>query len=1036
MMARQRVPSFLSSILLLSLSLLSVSGQYIQTPVAQRNSPNGRSVYLWRPTSRDRFQQVIDVHPYAVFLEYNCHYMTAICRNADNFYGSSRGLARGRYNTWFNFDFSTRKKSPRGRSQYRRSRSCPTGWVSSAGCPHSDQETVWRNDGAWWTTALAPPPDGLKFILAPLRVGRNTKKSGVYYTCDEFPAASWVEGGDGTGVPGNSPGGGASQTRCAAFQCRSGVKAEQNWQATAHRALRYELKRIINHLGIWPPGANKDMQVAQFYFRKSNSANGVAARVISYSNLKPQTVANTRPVSQAKRAEMTPDELRRWANTVTLEELEKLTGGTLSQHVIYSNESLWAAEDEDDESDRPWRELLHASFAAASNATNLRERNIVNSSPGHSVDSTKDADTLNPNPIVKRNVTVIHAPLVSNATMAAIERARKLVDKAIDESSKLNVARLASPLRNKYELKPGTVTGSLGSRQERDKDKDAAPVHPRLKITDEIADAAALVAEDDARHTRHNVTQRVWKEAAAASQSGSYWMEHIARKGSVPWGDDPGYKVYRNVVDYGAVGDGVTDDTKAINKAMQDGKRCGEKCNGSTTKNAIIYFPPGKYLISTTIEMPFGTQVIGDANNRPTLIASKRFIGLGVLSTDKYTGGGTGIDGLDQEWFVNTANFYRQLRNIRIDITDTRSSQKVACLHYQVAQATSIQNVELIAKPGTGQRGIFAENGSGGVMSDITFTGGGYGIYGGNQQFTAQRLTFNGCDVGVQVIWDWGWVWKSITMKNVKTGFKLLQQEKKPTAKSSKRDGKKSPNGNIGSISVIDSSFEGVGTAVLIAPPNSKPGTGSTGDVIEHVSFSSVDKAVADTSGATLLAPSAMVDHWALGPVYSSKATRSFSEGGKITGFQRDSDLIDERRNYFERQKPQYENSALGDFVHVKDFGAKGDGVTDDTAALQAALYASQGKVLFVDAGSYILTGTVTVPAGSKVVGETWSQLVATGKYFADASKPKVMLKVGNANEVGSIEMQDLIFTSRGPAPGLIMVEWNVRASSPGAAGL
>ena len=46
------------------------------------------------------------------------------------------------------------------------------------------------------------------------------------------------------------------------------------------------------------------------------------------------------------------------------------------------------------------------------------------------------------------------------------------------------------------------------------------------------------------------------------------------------------------------------------------------------------------------------------------------------------------------------------------------------------------------------------------------------------------------------------------------------------------------------------------------------------------------------------------------------------------------------------------------------------------------------------------------------------------------------MLKVGNANDVGSIEMQDLIFTSRGPAPGLIMVEWNVRASNPGAAGL
>lgn len=54
------------------------------------------------------------------------------------------------------------------------------------------------------------------------------------------------------------------------------------------------------------------------------------------------------------------------------------------------------------------------------------------------------------------------------------------------------------------------------------------------------------------------------------------------------------------------------DDTKAIKLAMNDGKRCAEKCNGSTLKNAIIYFPPGIYRVSSTIAMPFGTQVIGD----------------------------------------------------------------------------------------------------------------------------------------------------------------------------------------------------------------------------------------------------------------------------------------------------------------------------------------------------------------------------------------------------------------------------------------
>jgi polygalacturonase len=94
---------------------------------------------------------------------------------------------------------------------------------------------------------------------------------------------------------------------------------------------------------------------------------------------------------------------------------------------------------------------------------------------------------------------------------------------------------------------------------------------------------------------------------------------------------------------------------------------------------------------------------------------------------------------------------------------------------------------------------------------------------------------------------------------------------------------------------------------------------------------------------------------------------------------------LDSQGAYFERAKPQYEDQPLTAFVHVKDFGAKGDGSTDDTAAFQTPLYASLGKILFVDAGSYILISTVTIPSGAKIVGETWSQLVASGSYFEDA---------------------------------------------------
>lgn len=46
------------------------------------------------------------------------------------------------------------------------------------------------------------------------------------------------------------------------------------------------------------------------------------------------------------------------------------------------------------------------------------------------------------------------------------------------------------------------------------------------------------------------------------------------------------------------------------------------------------------------------------------------------------------------------------------------------------------------------------------------------------------------------------------------------------------------------------------------------------------------------------------------------------------------------------------------------------------------------------------------------------------------------MLQVGKPGDVGAVEMQDLIFTTVGPTPGAILVEWNIKADSPGSAGL
>jgi hypothetical protein len=60
--------------------------------------------------------------------------------------------------------------------------------------------------------------------------------------------------------------------------------------------------------------------------------------------------------------------------------------------------------------------------------------------------------------------------------------------------------------------------------------------------------------------------------------------------------------------------------------------------------------------------------------------------------------------------------------------------------------------------------------------------------------------------------------------------------------------------------------------------------------------------------------------------------------------------------------------SKLRDFISVKDFGAIGNGVVDDTVAFQNALTAN--KNIYVPAGSYKITSVLTVPSGCSIYGD------------------------------------------------------------------
>ncbi|OQE89691.1 hypothetical protein PENNAL_c0013G05378 [Penicillium nalgiovense] len=667
----------------------------------------------------------------------------------------------------------------------------------------------------------------------------------------------------------------------------------------------------------------------------------------------------------------------------------------------------------------------------------------------------------------------------------------------------------------------------------------------------------------------NNVLATTQKTSAASN----YWVANVERQGVVPFGKSADYKIFRNVKDYGAKGDGSTDDTAAINKAISSGDRCGKGCDSSTTTPAIVYFPPGTYVVSKPIVQYYYTQIVGDAVELPIIKASAKFAGMAVIDADPYEDDGS-------NWYTNQNNFFRAIRNLVIDLTSVPAGSG-AGIHWQVGQATSLQNIRFEMVKGGGeankQQGIFMDNGSGGFMADLTFNGGNYGMFLGNQQFTTRNLVFNDCQTAIFMNWNWAWTFKSVKINNCEVGLNMSTSPSNQT---------------VGSVLMLDSKLTNTPTGIVTAWTQKSIPVGGGDLILDNVDFSGSKAAVAGIDGNVILEGGSVVDNWIQGNTYtpsktinkraseaqpelvtvvetvtetilacpasqglpsasladsdvpahaktaslgsapapspapgagtSSDADRSaetsvvaevpeptpvaapsteapatsavpvgsspssvvsakepaapvtstaasaestssgseVSEGrqsgsdsstgtcgapGAVTSARTQSTLksadkpasLLKEGAIFERSKPLYEDVAASSFISVKSAGAKGDGTTDDTEAIQKIFNSyKDGQIIYFDHGAYVITSTIKVPKDIKVVGEIWPMLMAHGKTFADQENPVPVFRVGEKGDTGSVEMSDLVITTKGPAPGAILMEWNVAGSSQGSAGM
>ncbi|KAF2140154.1 glycoside hydrolase family 55 protein [Aplosporella prunicola CBS 121167] len=501
--------------------------------------------------------------------------------------------------------------------------------------------------------------------------------------------------------------------------------------------------------------------------------------------------------------------------------------------------------------------------------------------------------------------------------------------------------------------------------------------------------------------------------ALAPDSPSTYWL------GSVPHGGTSSYlnatygtyKVFRNVVtDFGADNTGSRDASGSIQKAINAGAsnyRSREKrAYGTTLQPAVIYLPAGTYLLQGPLQFYTGTVLIGDPINPPILKAHSNY------SRDYL------VFGKDPN-FGGTVSFYMTLKNVILDSTNLAPDYQITLLDWTVSQATQLTNVRFnmpnFSKGHTGMKAgewpRDAGYNSNIIINDVAFYGGNVGMNVSGQQWIFKGISFNSCRIGAMVNGT------DVVFSNSYFLYNEVGIE---------------ASGTPGSVVVLDTATKNIGRLLssrLSYHPNSV--------VLENVANAGLTVVMA---GKTLLTGS-VADTWYLGNAYlSGDPTHHWTPEGTNTTTARTAALL-QNGKYVSMPPPTYKEYSASKVINIKavpNLVVMGDGVTDDTANINAILARYAGcAIIYWPAGTYIATDTIIIPMGTRIFGDAYSAIIsAYGTNFADASRPRALVKVGNAGDKGVAQISNMMFTVADILPGCKLLEVNMAGINPGDVGI
>ena len=461
--------------------------------------------------------------------------------------------------------------------------------------------------------------------------------------------------------------------------------------------------------------------------------------------------------------------------------------------------------------------------------------------------------------------------------------------------------------------------------------------------------------------------------------------------------DDPGALFFTPEA-YGIKADGKMDVSEALQKAINQVKT--EQGFG------ILYIPEGKYLISRTIYIPGAVRVIGYGKTRPEFILAKNAPGFAdEHPSDKgkskymfwFTGGI--VSNEERIGDAGAGTFYSCMSNVDIRILDGNPQAVALRTHYAQHSFVSYMTINI----GKGKAGLFDV---GNEMENLAFIGGEYGIISTKASpgwqvmmvdcyFEKQRkAAIFSQEAGLAIV--------NLYAKNVPTVFEIEE-------------------GFNDRVFMENSTFENIsGPAVIISRENNS----NTDVTLRNINCSKVPVFVAyrrtgeQTPGA--------------GKAYTVKSFNHGLQMDSLTdtpAYRTDVDMqpIAKLPAPIVNDIPQL--PGMESWINVRDFGAKGDGETDDTQAIRRAMAA--GDNIYFPTGWYIVSETIKMGPNTKFIGlhpfATQLKLLESTPAFSGFGSPVALLESseGGANMLNGIGINTGGFNYRA-----VGVKWMAGADS------